>query len=428
MISTASPMSLQQTTSFKVVLPFYIYATISLLIASVLLFIHSDSFQSHYFQSHVLTITHLMALGWGTMIIFGASHQLVPVIIEGKLASNGLAYLTFAFCSIGIPFLLYGFYFNQFVDTLQCGAVFINLGVLCYLLNVVMSIVKSQKRDIHAWYLLAASLWLFSTTFFGMLLVFNFTYSILPQSSLEYLTIHAHLGIMGWFLLLVLGVGSRLIPMFLISKYTNSKRLWWIFILVNSSLISFLFIRILAMNETLIYGSVAMVFIAIILFADFCWKARNVRIRKNIDEQMKISLISVFQMLLPILVLVFILLILPFDNHLNYSILYGYTIFFGWITALIFGMTFKTLPFIVWNRVYSKRARDGKTPAPKELFNENIFTAMTVFYITGFAIFGIGIAAKFDLFLKIGAASILLSAIFYSINVGITLFHKPEVK
>jgi hypothetical protein len=38
-------------------------------------------------------------LGWGTMMILGASHQLVPVMIEGKLYSNTLAYLSFAFAA-----------------------------------------------------------------------------------------------------------------------------------------------------------------------------------------------------------------------------------------------------------------------------------------------------------------------------------------
>jgi hypothetical protein len=426
MFAVQSTSNLQQTTSHKVVLPFYVYAAVSILVASVLLVIHADEFQSHYFQPHVLTITHIMALGWGTMIIFGASHQLVPVIIEGKLASNLFAYLTFAFCAIGIPILSYGFYTSHFKDELQCGAVLVNIGVLCYLINVLMSIVKSSKRDIHAWFLLAAVIWLFSTTMFGMLLVFNFTYSVFPQNSLAYLTAHAHLGIVGWFLLLILGVGSRLIPMFLISKYTNNRMLWQIFVLVNSSLILFLLTQVFQLPIFLIYLSVGLTLFAIVLFVVFCKKAHHVRIRKSVDEQMKISLISVMQMLLPVFILFIVLLVLPLDKHLNIAILYGYTIFFGWITAIIFGMTFKTLPFIVWNRVYSNIARDGKTPSPKELFNSQIFTAMLVCYLSGFLLFGLGLLLSTVWVLKIGAGVMLLSACLYVLNVGITIFHKAK--
>ena len=105
MFALQSNNGIQQTTSYKVVLPFYVFAAFSFLVATILLLIHSGIIHQHYFQPYTLAITHIMALGWGTMIILGASHQLLPVLIEGKLDSNFLAYLTFAFTATGIPFL-----------------------------------------------------------------------------------------------------------------------------------------------------------------------------------------------------------------------------------------------------------------------------------------------------------------------------------
>ncbi|HEU5365533.1 MAG TPA: cytochrome C oxidase subunit I, partial [Hanamia sp.] len=105
---------LAKNTSYKVVLPFYLYGGISLLTATLLLIFSTPAFLQHYFHPHTLAITHLMALGWGTMMILGASHQLVPVLIEGKLYSNALAYLSFAFAGVGIPLLVIGFYHFDF--------------------------------------------------------------------------------------------------------------------------------------------------------------------------------------------------------------------------------------------------------------------------------------------------------------------------
>ena len=92
MFPPSSNTSLVKNTSYKVVLPFYIYAALSILVATILLFFSSSAFLQHYFHPKTLAITHIMALGWGTMIILGASHQLVPVLIEGRLHSNVLAY------------------------------------------------------------------------------------------------------------------------------------------------------------------------------------------------------------------------------------------------------------------------------------------------------------------------------------------------
>ena len=95
MIGSPFNTALIKTTSHKVVIQFYVYAAFSFLVATLLLLTSSGNFAGHYFHPHILAITHTMALGWGCMVVFGASHQLVPVLIEGKLHSEKLAYATF---------------------------------------------------------------------------------------------------------------------------------------------------------------------------------------------------------------------------------------------------------------------------------------------------------------------------------------------
>ena len=58
-----------KNTSYKVVLPFYVYAACSFLVATIFLLTSTEAFKGHYFHPHILAITHTMALGWGTMII-----------------------------------------------------------------------------------------------------------------------------------------------------------------------------------------------------------------------------------------------------------------------------------------------------------------------------------------------------------------------
>lgn len=110
------------------------------------------------------------------------------------------------------------------------------------------------------------------------------------------------------------------------------------------------------------------------------------------------------------------------------TLLYGFTIFFGWITAIILGMTFKTLPFIVWNKVYHNIAGLGKTPNPKDLFLNSVFIVCGVSYLMGFVIFGYGIIKENILMLNIGAVLLLITAVSYNFNVFRVLFHKAKLK
>ena len=131
-------------------------------------------------------------------------------------------------------------------------------------------------------------------------------------------------------------------------------------------------------------------------------------------------------MALPI-ILIIILLVTSISTIENSTLvlLYGFTIFFGCITAIIFGMTFKTLPFIVWNKVYHLKAGLGKTPSPKDLFSNNIFAAMVIVYVSGFILFAVGILFSGMLILKLAATLLLVAAILYNWNVFKVLLHKP---
>jgi len=418
---------LAKNTSYKVVLPFYLYAGISFLVATILLIFSTPAFLQHYFHPHTLAITHIMALGWGTMMILGASHQLVPVLIEGKLYSDALAYLSFAFAAVGIPLLVIGFYQFDFGWLAQTGAILINTAILFYLINTGVSMVKSKNENVHAVFVFTGTLWLMITIIVGLFLVYNFTYNILSKDSLSYLPLHAHLGIIGWFLMLVIGVGSRLIPLFLISKYNNNKLLWWIYSLINFALISFIIFFLYIKITWLYFLPLTAIAASVFLFGYYCYHAYHERLRKKVDYQVKISLLSVLMMILPLILLLIIISWLLFSSG-NYELVltYGFCIFFGWITAIIFGMTFKTLPFIVWNKVYHDKAGLGKTPNPKELFSDKIFIGMGIFYLAGFILFATGILVSNQSILKVASILLLITAILYNGNVWKAITHKPK--
>jgi hypothetical protein len=420
-----APNPSTSTTTHKAVLPFYGYAGLAFLAATVLLFTSTPAFTQHHFHPHTLAITHTLALGWGTMMILGASHQLVPVLIEGKLYSHLLAYVTFILAAVGIPLLVYGFYTFNMGWPAVWGGWLVNGAILLYLANLALSIQKSKGENVHAVFIFTAAAWLLVTTSAGLLLVYNFTAPLLSADSLHYLSLHAHLGIVGWFLLLVIGVGSRLVPMFLISKYNAPNKLWTIYFLINGALGLFTFLFLKNVSASFYLLPVALVIMAIALFVYYCYQAYQQRIRKGVDEPMRLSLLSVAMLAIPLLLLLVLFAILFFNKNQQQLVLtYGFAIFFGWLTAIILGMTFKTLPFIAWNKVYHQKAGLQKTPNPKDLFNNTIFKAMSLAYISGFLLFATGILTSVIVLLQIGAALLLLTALLYNWNILKIIFHQ----
>lgn len=424
-MSNGFPNAVFRNTPDTAVVPFYLYAAISFLICTILLMLSAESFTHHYFSPQLLAITHAMALGWGTMIILGASHQLVPVLTEKSLFSVKLAHISFFLAAAGIPLLVYGFYTFNMGWPSKWGGRLVLLSVLAYLVNIFNTVKTGKGVNIFSLFIVTAASWLFITAFLGLALVYNFTYPFLPKDMLTYLPLHAHAGILGWFLMLIMGVASRLIPMFLISKYQDNRSLRVIYFLINGGLIYYLLSYYFQFPYPVLI-SVLMIATALSFFLRYIFRVWKWRIRKKVDQPMRISLLSVAMMLLPL----FILLVVSAyrvsgGQHSRLVLLYGFLIFFGWMTSLILGMTFKTLPFIIWNKCYHDKAGLIKTPDPKSLMSDRLFMAMGVSYLTGFLVFALGIFFGYTSLLMAGTTALIMAAVFYNLNVLKIWQHKP---
>lgn len=426
MLSSSKNTTPVKTTDKRVVLPFYLYAALAFLAATLLLFFSAPAFGRHYFHPRVIAITHTMSLGWGTMIILGASHQLLPALIEAKLFSKALAWLSFILAATGIPLLVFAFYFFDMGWMATRGGELVIAAVVVYLINMGISMAKAQSESVHAVFVFSAGLWLLITAIVGLLLVYNFSMPLFADDSLHYLSLHAHIGIVGWFLLLVIGVSSRLIPMFLVSRYSNTRLLWQVYILVNAGLIAFIFLFLYALPVYYYLLPVAIVAAALLLFGYYCRAAYRQRLRKQVDRQLKIAMLSVMMMALPVVVMIIMIIGLWLaGEHPRLVLAYGFTIFFGWITVIILGATFKTLPLVMRSKGLQRTAEQGKLSGMKALFNDRVFTAMLFAYLSGFVLFVTGILLSVIFILQIGALLLLLTAVLYNFSVLKMIFCKP---
>lgn len=418
------------TDTSAIVIPFYLYAAFALLVSVCMLFFSAPAFTDHYFHPYTLSITHLMALGWGSMIILGASHQLVPVIADRKLYSAVLARISFYTAAIGIPLLVYGMCTFQMGVISKWGGRLVLTSVLIFAINLITTILKSKQENIYGLFIITATLWFLTTCIIGLALVYNFTYNLMPHDSLHYLPLHAHAGIIGWFLFMITGVGAKLIPMFLISKYENRKLLNLIFYLYNTGLLAFVFLFLFTSSVINWFIPLMLIVAGISLFGIFIYRSYKHRIRRKVDAQLKLAFLSVAGMVISAVLCGVILTIAYLSNigFFHFALAYGFIIFFGWITLIILGMTFKTLPFIRWNAVYSNNPNLHKAPQPSALFHAGVFRWMYRIYLAGFLVSFIAILFQQVLLLQMASIVMGVAVVAYCFNVIKIVLHKSAVE
>lgn len=418
-------LSTSKTPKANTVLPHYIFAALSFCVLCLLLVFSSEALVGHYFHPKLLAITHIAALGWGTMIIFGALYQFLPVILETSLYSERLSKITFFIFGIGIICIAFAFW-NFYVGLqLQIAAVLILTAFILFSANIILTAFKVSDWSIEAEFIVTSVFWLLLTGILGLLMVFNFTYPFLPKSHLLFLKIHAHLGIAGWFVLLIMGVGSKLIPMFLLAQNLNKKKLKYAYYLVNLGLIGFCADVFLREDKAWIILYAIIIVAGIISFGTFLFEAFKKRLRKQLDIGLKHSFTAFLSLILPIISAGVICFFSSAENKfiLQIYLTYGASIFFGFISSLILGQTFKTLPFIVWLNLHKKQNGKLKTLLPKDLYSEKLVNLQFVLFLLALPVLIGGILLAQFLIIKTGAILLLATAVVYNINVFKILFH-----
>ncbi|MBY5959823.1 hypothetical protein KUV50_16840 [Membranicola marinus] len=412
--------------SSAIILPFYATGTGAFLVLCLLLVWSPQSLLMHYFNPHLLGIVHTAALGWGTMIIFGASYQLLPVISEHNLRSNDLAILSYYLLMAGVVLLVWALWSFRTGWIMVTGGSMIVLASLLYLINVVLTGRPSPQSNIQKYFIISSAVWLVFTTVVGLLLAINLGHPFFSRDHMTILKLHAHLGLAGWFLQLITGVSSKLVPMFLLSHAKKTKWLNGAFILQNAGLILFL-----ADVYFIGYSSRVLIWLVVAGIGVLCWLVDlanhyRKRIKKKIDLQMKQTFASMLALIMGIGTIPFVHLLSASGQGSTFTMIYGTFVFMGWITGIILGQTFKTLPFIVWNDHYKKLTGKVKVPLPRDLYRAGWLRYQLGLFIVALLLLITGIATRQLLIIRIATWCWLGLALMYAFNVGQILFHKTK--
>jgi len=412
----------------SVIIPHFIFGGLSFLMLAILIILANTSLLEAYFNTKIIAITHMAVLGWATMIVFGALYQLIPVVFETSLYSEKLAKVTFWITGVSVLFLTYAFWEGAFSTLLVYASSFMFLSLFLFIINVVLSYKKSEIKNISSKFIIASIFWLAITELLGTLIAFNFKFNFFSEIHLHYLKIHASLGMIGWFLMLIIGVGSTLIPMFLISHQLKKQKLTNSFYLINIGLLG------LAINWFVFSKSIVtlicwvLIVVGVLFFMSYIYDSYKKRIRKKLDVGMKYTMLAIACILLPIIISFILLVVFNIEYELLFRVttFYGFSVIFGFITTLILGQTYKTLPFIVWLDKYQNLVGKTKTPLPRELYSSKIANIQFYFYVLSILTLSLALVLNHIIMLKIGSFLLLIVAVLYNLNILKIIFHKVK--
>jgi hypothetical protein len=203
----------------------YRSSLISLLVGLVISVAMAFQFVQQYYAQARLLHLHLILMGFVTMAMIGATHRLLPIVLNTELYSPKLARLVMVVLPTGFAILIGGFITSSLHLELAIGGLLI-LSIGLYAYNLLRTwISSSHSGNAASDHLMIATFFLVLMMIVGVLVGANFLPELpaLPFGSLH-LAAYTHMALIGFILQTVFGVLSYGIPEILAADRTTSRK------------------------------------------------------------------------------------------------------------------------------------------------------------------------------------------------------------
>ena len=435
-------------------LAFMLAGLTALTVGAVWLVAQPSLLASYHYNQSVIAFTHLFLLGFVGSIVMGAMYQLVPVALETRLYSERLARWQFVFHLIGLAGMVWMFRTWNLKQVGHFGTV-MTVGVGLFVFNIARTLLRVPKWNVTAMAVTAALFWLSFTVIAGLSIAtgkctYESTDGLATAAGVSTLVsglrslagymshfdaisamhAHAHLGGVGFFTLLIMGVSYKLIPMFTLSEVQSQRRAGLSVALLNLGLAGSFVTILLRSPWKLVFS-----FVIIAALAIYGWELRAIlRARKRGPLDWGIRyLLTALALLIPLSVLSVTLSwpglpLNPFTGQLEN--LYGFLGLMGVVSFAIIGMLYKIIPFIVWFGTYSRHIGRAQVPSLAELYSARLQIISYWIFLAGLLTTLPAMEFSNVVAVRCGAGLLAASLAVFGFNVATMLRHfvRPQLK
>ncbi len=374
-------LSFDQAPPIAVPFRFFLTAPLFLLAAAILLVAYGPEMLLSRHMPATLAATHLLTLGFTSMVMCGAMMQMLPVVAGAPVPAPRLVawtvHLSLAAGAAGVAAsFLWG---RPVLMHLGGGLAALGFGVFLAAAAWSLAHVRSRSPSVPAMG--------FSIAALAVTAALGLTLGIARQGGLDipyvqFSLLHPMWGLYGWTALLVMGVAYQVVPMFqLTPNYPKAITTW-----LAGGLFLLLILRSAA-EFTLLPPAVPGVALAAGagVFAIATLRLQGRRKRKISDATLLFWRVGM-GLLLAACLLWLAAALLPAEAAERARLLLGIAALPGFILAVINGMLYKIVPFLAWFHLQSRYVGKTAIPNMKQLQPDRPARGQMALYLAALAL------------------------------------------
>lgn len=346
-------------------------------------------------------VTHAFTLGWLLTSAYGVLYQVSPVALGVRARSWGLGYLTLGLHTAGAILITCGL--------LEWKPVLSGTGWILMVVALALWSWNSGLRLLHApratrqgrvVALAFGFLWL-AVLLAGARLGNALGWWMVPRQAL--VAAHVQVAVLGFATLLVMGIGSHILPMFLLARGAPDWPVRAAVPLVGGGAL-LQAIGWLAPQPILLTAGVisATAGIALFLLQARLWFVH--RERKELDAALR-QVMGAMVALLAATVLGVVAFLVPTPALIT---TYGVLVVVGWLGLLIGAVYARVLPFLTWIDRYRHRVGERGIPKVGDMVHEPTMKRISIAWTVGVGLLALGIALQQPIGARVGSVVLFI--------------------
>jgi hypothetical protein len=410
-MSQPAGLSFEQAPPFSLPLRFFLTAPLFLLAAAILIALSPDALASRW-TPQALALTHAFTLGFLAMVMLGALMQMLPVVAGSPMPAPRLvAWISHVSLVLGTVALMAGFLTAE-PTAYGSSVVLLGISFTVFLAAAAIGLARAAA-GVTVNGIRIAVLSLALTILLGLALALLRAGWWTPPAIEYAINAHVSLGLIGWVLLLVVGVAYQVVPMFQLTPPYPPRLSRWL----AGALFALLLFHAAAplLPPAAAHLVDAALAAGILLFAVATLRLQFRRRRKLPDVTLDYWRLGMASLIASVAVWLAARFSPAWADSDAYPLLLGILFIGGFAVSVVNGMLYKIVPFLAWFHLQSQlQAKAGTIPTMKDMIAERWMRGQFRLHLVACVLL---IAVPFWPQLGVAAGSVLaLSALLLWIN------------
>jgi len=338
----------------------------SLALAFLLAGLWPQAVAGFFYHSWLIGLVHLVTLGWITFSIVGAFYIVGPLALQTEMPARHLDYAAYAFAVVGLAGMVAHFWIQEY-GGMAWSAGTIAMGILYMTVRIVDAVRSAGiQRAVKAHVILACvNFWIAAAM--GILIALDKVWHFLGGFVLSNVFAHARLAAVGWAVIMVVGVGYRMLPMTFPSKMPTGRSIYASAILLEAGVLG-LFTTLLLRSAVAWLFGIAITAGIIVFAVHVRWMLRH-RVSKpagapRVDFGLLHAAAAGTSLAIAVALGMTLLTLPASPRMLHVAAAYGVFGLVGFLGQMIVAMETRLLPMVTWVWSYAGSGYRVAPPSP----------------------------------------------------------------